>query len=329
MNNSYENKYRGNRPPPKPREVIDQPGHELDPIVEIAIKNKSALADYRSFGDVPSTDAININEAGVHYSIPAFKFALMVESQCGIPHDHPNYPRVLKLDTRFKSSKYFIEYAGPIKWTKDDSYVHIPCHTRYVINKKGIVRNAFSGVEVGPNQWGTYNLVKDQATNKQRNVDLTELKMLAFAPLPRGFIDYGFGSYSHILDFSEGAIKWCERKPVIAKNLKDGNSDQFQSAIHFANTVVSDFQARATIARLTEYDLNKAMVTAGEFSVRHADFNANQVAEDANVPQTQYPVEQPLAQPQYQNTPAPVASQPQVPNELPSSDELFGENFNF
>lgn len=324
---SYNSKYSGNRQPPKPRDIISEPGHELDPLVEIVIKNKSALADYRSFGDIVSTDTINFSDQGNHYSLPVFKFALMVENQCGIPHDHPNYPRVLKLDTRFKASKYFIEYVAPIKWLKDETYVHIPCHTRYVINRKGIVRNAFSGVEVPPNQWGTYNLVKDQATNKQRNVNLSELKILAFAPLPKGFIDFGFGTYSHVLDYSEGVIKWCERKPIIAKNLKDGNADQYPSAVYFANTVVSDFQARAKIARLTEYDLNKSMITAGEYSVKHVDFDPNQPVENFNVQPTPQPqqVNESQMQAVSQQT-APAAMQQPEPS---GSDELFGDNFSF
>ena len=44
--NGYNQKYQGgNQRPPKPRDVITEPGHELDPLDEIVIKNASALRD--------------------------------------------------------------------------------------------------------------------------------------------------------------------------------------------------------------------------------------------------------------------------------------------
>ena len=322
-----------NRPAPRPvapRLVIETPGHETEPVIEAALENRPNMAPFRQFGDVLSNETINFDKHGQHYTIPVYKFALMVDLQLGIPHDHPAFPSVKKLDTRFKSGYHYLEYKAPIRWMKDDNYVHIPTYTRYVINKKGTVRNAYSGLEVAPGRWG-YELVRDQSKNKQSNVDLKTLKMLSFTKLPEGFIDYGYGIYSHVLDFAEGSIEWVPRKRVVVKDMQTGQTDEHLSAVHFAKTVVKDFELSGKVVFTPEIDFSKGLVTVGNYSIRHADFDPSAAVAPDYVPVT--PVTLPQASQSNDmvvNQPAEVTPAQTMTGSQPELDvNAFSDTFDF
>lgn len=269
----YENKYRGQQRPPKPRDVITDPGYEMEPIVEIAIKQRSLISQFSQFGDAVDNNIVSFDEHGQHFNVPVSKFALIVNLQCGIPHDHPDFPVVKKLDTRFKSNNYYMQFPKPVVWLKHDDYRHIPGFTRFVMNKDGKVRNAYCGTEIVPSSWGMYKLVRDQASNKTINVDLNTLRMLAFTKLPDDFIDFGFGARSHELEFNKGKIEWVHRKSVVVKNMKDGSVGTYPSALHFAKMNVKDFDAARKISFLKHSDLFNQLVTVNEYQIRYEDFD--------------------------------------------------------
>lgn len=321
-NNSYNSNYNNPSRAPRPRDIIEGDDHACDPIIQAAYDNRTMLSEYRVFGDLLANDTITFDQHGSHWTVPVYKFALMADLQLGIPHDHPAYPQVFKLDTRFKSSQHYVKYSTPIRWRKDDKFVHIPCYTRYVMNAAGQIRNAFSGAEIKPGMWG-YSLVRDQGKNKVSNVALSTLKMLALRKLPEDFIDYGYGLYSHQLDFVGGVIDWVPRKPVIVKSLKTGQEEQYRSAVHYAKTAVSDFKLQTPISYTQDAEFGKRVVPFEAITIRHADLDLSKVNQQLDyAPQPQTAPQPQQQQQQYQ----PPQQQPMQQVQT-ASQELNVETF--
>lgn len=221
-------------PPERPTLPLE---HELHPTAEAAIKEKPELKNYARRGAQVSTETTVLNSDPARKSIMVPRVCLMAFSQCGIPHDHPNYPPIKKFDTRFDGNFYYVDFsAGPIAWVHDDNWRHIPGFTRYVMDKFDRVLNAYNGKAIEPiNQWGLFELVPDSPSNKLRKVNLSQLRHLAFAPLPEEFRDFGGMNYSHDfgVDAATGKVGWIPKPKVKVKNHGTGNDDVFPNIFEF------------------------------------------------------------------------------------------------
>lgn len=340
---SYHND-RFNKPKraPKPRNVITDPGHALDPVVEAAIACRQELQDHKQFGDVLSTDSVTVEAPGVRATMMVSKMALAAQMQFGVPHDHASYPMVRKFATCYKEIACAAVYSSMIPWQKDAKFVHIPCFTRYVMSQQGIVLNAVDGTQIKPDNWGNYRLVQDGFSNTLRGVPLMLLKMLALAPLPEGFTDYGYGTYSHVLDFDQGVVKWVPRLRVRVKKLSDGQTAEYASLSEYAICEVKDFKVRNEMTRVKDDEiLQQGSVMVDEFQIMPVEpveyyipvvgvaqqpVVATQPAMDPLSPIPQQPA--PMQQPMQQTVPVQQSvQQPAVPEFDPN--QMLGQSFQF
>lgn len=339
----YNDRFNKPKREPKPRPVITEPGHALDSAVEACIEARQQLNDHRQFGDVQSTDTLTVEAPGVRATMLVGKMAMAVNYQFGVPHDHQSYPVIRKFDTRYKESRYAAVYTGTIPWQHDAKFVHIPCFTRYVISTQGVVLNALDGTRIEPDSWGNYRLVCDGFSNTLRGYPLSTLKMLALAPLPTGFTDYGFANYSHELDFVEGALKWVPRVRVRVKKMSTGETSEYANILEYATCEIKDFQVRNQVNRVKDYEIiSKGSVMVDEYQimpVEPQEIYVPQVQAPAQVqvvtapvanPMSQYPEQAQVPVQQVAQAPAQPVQAP-VPAPVPEFDQskAFGDTFQF
>jgi hypothetical protein len=196
------------------------------------------------------------------------------------------------------------------------------------MNKRGVIKNAHSGIRILSDNWGNYHLVPDGTKNKTRKFDGNLLRMLALRPLPEGFIDYGFGNYSHLLSFDSatGNVTWVAREPVTVRNIRNGNTEEFPNILQFLNTTVDDWDVKHKFNMVKEEEFSIGPVAHGEYTVWHTSLDMETVAADnINPVQGQQPAKPP------QMTPAPTCEvtvqqqpqmQPQPLNQGPNAQVL-------
>lgn len=253
---------------PAPRPVLDKI-HELDPVAESIIAVKQNLNNFKTIG--PNAAQGTVPAGGVN--IDASKAIVMALKQIGIPHDHPNFPPIMKLPTAFQSNEYVVLWgaAGKVKWTKDDSFWHIPGYSRYVINATGQIKNAFNGMVVNENGFaGSTELVCDGPLNSVSWTNANQLKMLTLAKLPDDFKDYGFRNYNYEMAFKDDAIRWVKKTEVIAKSTVDGLERTIANITEFIDCYVKDFQEKGSVRKQIKEFSHANPIRTQEFVVRLA-----------------------------------------------------------
>lgn len=270
---SWNNKQHGgqNKFPKKMRPGLPDE-HAVPKSVELVIDERAELRNSQTIGKEIAKETISFKGMGMSISVEAFKAAMMTQMSFGIPHDHPEYPNIIKHDTKFPSNSYFAQYLGRIKWTHDPSFWHIPCFTRYVIDKFGRVLNALNGMEITKDQWGNFDLAPDAigTANKTTKVQADWLKMLAFRALPSDFIDYGFRNYSHELKFCPElkVLTWVKRSLLVIKDNMSGDIAKCYGVKEFDTCYVSDFNSKKELWKVNDDVLQTGMVNTGSFSIR-------------------------------------------------------------
>ncbi len=254
---------------PKPRPILP-PEHSLGPQIEGIIKSKADLRDYAKRGGNPSTEVAVMSTDPTRMSVPVPKLCLAALMQCGIPLDQETYPAVGKLDSRIDANHYHLVYSGPIPWRHDANWRHIPCFTRYVIDKFGRVLNAYNGLQIGDEKSFLFELVPDGNYNGTGKVSKQELLQLAFHPLPEGFKDYGFRTYSHVwgINFETGAVGWIPRPKVRVKNNDNGVTDMFPNLPEFLACADVPFDDRKEWNQYVRQGTQGKTITIGNWMVK-------------------------------------------------------------
>lgn len=266
------------QPQPRPQLSIE---HALSPRHEAMFISKGNLNDFKMMGEQPSHESVMFDSDPWRKPIPVPQAVLMIFRQCGIPPNHPAFPPIKKVNTTYPDCReYYLNYSiGKIHWLQEEGFFHIPTYTRYVMNKDGIVRNAYNGVDVQPNEWGAYKMVPDGPTNKLVQVNLDMLLALTFSQLPEDFVDYGFRNYSHklITNTETGDIGWQPRQKVKAHSSM-GIQEPNISALELMAKHIEpkQFEDRKAIGMATRNDLT-GPVSVGPWTLIPVDFDATAV----------------------------------------------------
>lgn len=267
--NNNGNRFGGNRFPQKPRGVVSKE-HELNMLAETVIENKVFRQDFKYHGrEIPD---VKVPIAGVNIPVPIA--CMMVSHQFGFQYDSPYLPACRKLDTGKPDFNYVPVYTTRNAWPTDESFYHIPGFTRYVCNDEGTIKNAANGMVVyerlfvEPTAPRSVELVQDGTKNELRFVQTQLLQMLTLKNMPRGFIDYGFGIYSHQLKFNPevNAITWVELPRLITRSMTDNKERPFlnmEELIALAVEFDLRNEVRRDLSRLKEGEV----VAVGEFLV--------------------------------------------------------------
>jgi len=255
---------------PKPRPVIEEPGHDLNPMAEYMIASKKDLKPHATPGGQVSGNTMPVNGQMVKVGT----FAVIAKYQIGIPADHPNFPEVAKFATTFPENEYFVAWgkSGPVPWEKDESFRYIPTFSRYVVNEAGTVKNAHTGAVVYEDVFDKRaQLVADGFMNGLSWVMGNMIKILAFSKLPETFTDYTFQNYSHSIGVVDGQLGW-EPKPVIsARSNVDGQIVKSRTVQDFITCRIKDFTQKGEARKQIRNLSSTAAVRMGEFSVLKGD----------------------------------------------------------
>lgn len=261
----------GQRRQPKPRPVLPEE-HALSPRAEGVIASKQQLSkDYNRPGGESSRETILFEKDPERQSLPVPNAAMFIRMQSGVPLDHPNHPEIKKFAAEFPSSDYHFVYTGPLVWMHDANFRHIPCYTRYVIDKHGRVLNAYNGKPVEPEKGGySYKLVSDGPVNNPYFAQKEKLMILAWCPLPEGFVDYGMNNYSHVLDVDveAGTHGWVARPQVKARNNETGRTETYMNLLDLMQCACKDFQLKADFRPYVRDGLKGECINIGPFSIK-------------------------------------------------------------
>lgn len=260
---------------PKPRPQLSAE-HLLDPRIESILNNHESKRDLREYavrGGETSKDTILFNSDPERKSMLVAQASMLINYQFGVPLDHEEYPGLKKFDTFHDSHAHYAVYQSPIHWRHDKSFVHIPCFTRYVIDVHGRVLNAYNGKRVpGLNPY-MIELVPDGPSNMLTKVQFDFLKQLAFLPLPEGFIDYGFRTYSHDIgmDVKAGQVGWIAKGKVKVKNNETGMVGEYPNLPHLAKCCNNDFDLMREFSRVTREGIKGEIVNIGPFTIKESE----------------------------------------------------------
>lgn len=257
---------------PKPRPQLP-PEHDLNPIAEAAIQDKGDLKQFATKGPNPNTQSTVLNSDPTRSNIDASKAAIMAFMQCGIPPTHPNFPAIGKFDTRYDANHYYLVYEGPVSWEHDKNWRHIPTFTRYVIDKWGRILNAHNGKHLNPEGGYIVELVPDGPANRTTKVPVNDLLRMAFTPLPEGFKDYGFRTYSHEwkTDPESGKTGWIPRPKVKCKDNSNGQVMEFSSLPELKVCLIKDFNLQKEITPYLRNGLNGETINIGDLTIRESE----------------------------------------------------------
>lgn len=266
----------GPRFQPKPRPVLSSE-HDLHPTIEACAQHegRQQLRDFASRGSESSRDTIIIDGDPNRTTMLIPIAAMYSEMQFGIPPHHPDFPALMKLDTRHESNQYYAVYSSPIMWEHNadgTDFRHIPCFTRYVIDTHGRVLNAYNGREITRVNDFLIELVADGRQNEPKKVSMDFIKALAFLPLPKKFIDFGYRIYSHQVgvDVHEGQYGWMEKDKVKVKNNDTGMVGEYDSMSEFVKREVSDFELMKELGKYTWAGLKGQIVNVGPFTMKES-----------------------------------------------------------
>lgn len=259
--------YTPRQPAPRPVLPIE---HQLDPIVEMAIDSYQSIKPFAAPGNTVPTETVHLAKDGIRASVNAAKAALMLMMQIGIPHDHEMYPKISKFDTEYPANHYYLDWCSRVVWVHHPDFVHIPGYSRYVIDCDGHVKNAYNGKDIEPLNAFMHELVPDGKANKLRKASNQTLIMLAWGSLPEDFIDYGFGVYSHLLDFNKltGKIEWVPKEVIIAKNNNSGTVQEIRDINMFQKQFINDFQIMTSMRDVMWNGLGDGVHTFGNWSIK-------------------------------------------------------------
>lgn len=268
--------YQGNKRPQLQRNAVGG-DHQIDPVFEAIISQSDKLMGFNVSGNALPMEMVSFTTPdGQGVVIEAYKALMVLNSTFCVPFDSPAYPEIIKLDTVAERGLYYAAYKSRIFWKHSDEYWHIPGYTRYVVNKHGHVKNAYNGLDIKPNEWGKYALFADMPGVLEQKppfagVELRQIQMLAFRPLPSDFVDYGFGNYSHTISYNneQQVINWVARPEVVVRdgmgNVENGrNLTEF--GIKFLNNkMIKEFR------QVKESELYFGSVNHGQFTVKLKD----------------------------------------------------------
>lgn len=279
----YSNYGRGNFQP-KPRPQLPKE-HDLNPTAEAAIQDKRELKQFANKGPNPNTQTTVLNSDPSRANIDIPKVALMAFMQCGIHPENQNFPAIGKFDTRYDANHYYILYEGPIAWKHDSNWRHIPCFTRYVIDKFGRILNAHNGTHINPDGGFIVELVPDGPANRTTKTPLQDLLRMAFTPLPEGFRDYGFRTYSHEwkTDPESGKTGWIPRPKVKCKDNSTGNVMEFSCLPELKTCLIKDYEQQKEITPYIRSGLNGETINIGDLTIRESEPSQNEKPAVPNV----------------------------------------------
>lgn len=254
------------RPQHGPQHVLEQ-RHEA-----ILTQSRSLGRNYKTVGSQVSNDTIMLPSDPMRKSIPVAKAAMLMR-QFALPLDHPNYPPMRKFNSTGASDGYYVVYSnGPMYWQKDDQFRHIPCYTRYVIDRYGRVLNAASGAKLERNKWNGYDLCSDgpAGMNNPFGVKIDILMALAFMGLPDDFIDYGMGSWSHYIgvDADSGEMKWLPHPKVKVRNSITGETKEWKCLAELVECDVSDYEIANRIRPYIRKGIHEDVVTVDNYMIK-------------------------------------------------------------
>lgn len=333
MSGYGHNNFRKAQPPHREPQAEE---HTLDPWIENIIRGRPELSEFRSIGG-------GLNHGTHTFNTDPDRTALEIPRACmysvcsfGVPLTNEAFPAIKKLDTRFKDNWHYAVYQGPMPWAKDREWRHIPCYTRYVINRDGVVRNAYNGMQVLAN-YSKYELVPDGRSNYlKKYIAVEELMMLAFSQLPEDFVDFGGGQYSHVVAFDKDnkVIGWVKRPSIKARDPM-GTIHEVPTLLHLMNTIIDKYETR------TNKDLKQCLwkgIPNGQISIDGWTIKyANPADAPVDLSQAQEfnqsaPSAAPATEtaPQTEATPPPPAPAPApAPQPEPAADEGFDDDIPF
>lgn len=266
------------------REVL-KGEHECDPNIEAIMGQGDKLQPFNSAGNVLPTEMVRFDTPSGGMAIEAYKAMMIVSNGFCVNLDNPHYPEIKKLKTLENRSVVYADYKAKIKWKHSEDFWHIPCFTRYVINEKGNIKNAYNGMDIKPNDWGQYMLVADQyqAFNKPLPTDMALLMTLSQKPIPQGFKDYGYRTYSHRLAFNPADQK-VDLVPRPEIYVRDGNGQIEEglnvtefAAIYLKNKDVGEFR------KVSDEALRLGSVQVGQYTIKAKDGQYASPAPEVNV----------------------------------------------
>lgn len=261
------------RPQPRPQHG---PAHELNARFEDILRESRNLPkQYKTIGSELNRDSILFDSDSARQSVPIPQ-AAMILKQCGIPLSHESYPPIMKFNSDFPDGSYYLAWSGPVVWEYDDRFRYIPGYTRYVCDKFGRVLNAYNGTPVEPEKGGFgYRIVGDGPANFNNPMYTTKdkLLMLAWSPLPEGFIDFGMGVYSHELKFDETEQKfgWVARPEIKVRDRRNGEAKLWPNLPMFVECVVSDFDQKKAFREYIRNGMPNEAIGIGDFDVKLKD----------------------------------------------------------
>lgn len=290
-NNQRKQKSNYERPE---RPMLEQE-HAIDPKLLMIINKSEELVSLMSEGSTLATEIIKFSGPSGEVSVEACKAFLVTGLSFAVPFDNPHYPKVGKIDTEVKRNSYYPMYVSRIFWKHSDQFWHIPGFSRYVIDKFGNVKNAYNGLDIKPNDWGSLVLVPDMAGdyNKPRAVQPSLLKALAFKQLPTDFKDYGFGNYNYELEYSNETktIDWVKRPTVIVQDM-GGQVSEADNVTEFAIRFLKGKMRGEFIKSAKESRLRYGPVDGGSFTAKLKGVEPIKVPHVEVVVETQIPVQE-------------------------------------
>lgn len=296
---------------PKPQLPELEPQHDLDPVIKAVIQQADRLQPFNQGGDMLPTEMIRFDTLdGKGVTMEAYKAMMITNLTFAVPHDNSCYPRVAKLKTVFDRAVLYAAYASRIFWNQSKDFWHIPGFSRYVINKDGLIKNAFNGIDIKPNQWGSYALFCDgfYSAPKPRQVTLPTLMLMSQKALPQDFKDFGYMTYNYTIGYKSDikAIDFVKR-PAVQVKAQDGSIEEAENAHEFAKIFMNHKQHREFLTALNEDKLYYGSDVVAGFTVKLKDQSLLR-----QIPQVA-PVQQAPAQPVTQQAPVQQSMQEQQP----------------
>lgn len=313
------------RPQHGPQHVLEQ-RHEA-----ILAQSRSLGRNYKTVGSQVSNDTIMLPSDPMRTSIPVAKAAMLMR-QFALPIDHPNYPPMRKFNSTGADDGYYVVYSnGPMYWQKDDLFRHIPCYSRYVIDRYGRVLNAASGAVVERNKWDGYDLCSDgpAGLNNPFGVKVDVLMALAWMGLPDEFIDYGMGSWSHYLgvDTDSGQMKWLPHPKVKVRNSLTGETKEWKCLAELVECDVTDYKIANQIRPYIRKGIHEDVVTVENYMIKLSELDTPMPPLPA-IAGNGLPVEA-TAAPVEGAAPAPVAQPATAAVAPPPVNDINFEDLNF
>lgn len=273
MSYGQRNNQRQQRPAPtRSKQTIE---HEIDPLFEVIMNQSDKLMPFNVSGNALPTEMVRFDTPdGQGLTIEAFKAMMVTSMTFCVDFANPNYPEVRKLDTQVDRGTLHAVYKSRIFWKHSKDFWHIPGFTRYVIDARGNVKNAYNGVDIRPDQWGNYKIFSDQLwfiNDKPFGADLKTLMLISQKALPSDFKDYGFRNWSHKVAYSHEtkSIDLVKRPAV---TIRDGNGNVLDgenlTEFGILNLKTKDIK---DLREIKEENLYTGSCTGGQFTAKLKD----------------------------------------------------------